>query len=300
MPELVPHDQSHVAAQLSSIDVDLARVIGPAVAGILIAHYMGWGRSFHRATRPPLLQASCRPLWQTPLQIPEPFVSAPAAPAAEIFRPRYTPVVRRILSDHALFTRFGRCSHRGEPPARHVAGTGCYLVPLGSGHRGASVLSKAHVGCATNALIGLMGGIRRCPRGDMVLVRSTWCGRRCLLATGMAWVAMLLQLFLRWVGRARVVPSTRWCFGHGPRGACVGGGRQLVWADRHFLVAAGLMAAGAASNPHLAVGRHGPEALWFARSDGGSPNGTRSGPVVVTTTYNRARDRLHPHDAPRS
>ena len=45
VPELVPRDQIPAAAQLSSINVNLARAIGPAIAGILIV-YIGVGGVF--------------------------------------------------------------------------------------------------------------------------------------------------------------------------------------------------------------------------------------------------------------
>lgn len=45
VPELVPRDRLPAAAQLSSINVNLARAIGPAIAGILI-EYIGVGAVF--------------------------------------------------------------------------------------------------------------------------------------------------------------------------------------------------------------------------------------------------------------
>jgi hypothetical protein len=45
VPELVPHDQIPAAAQLSSINVNHARAIGPAIAGVLIA-FIGLGSVF--------------------------------------------------------------------------------------------------------------------------------------------------------------------------------------------------------------------------------------------------------------
>jgi MFS family permease len=103
VPELVPHNQIPAAAQLSSINVNLARAIGPAIAGILIA-YIGVGAVFALDAATFLVYGLVVALWRpspdiTP-QIPERFVSALRAGGRYV---RYAPVVRRILLRAALF-----------------------------------------------------------------------------------------------------------------------------------------------------------------------------------------------------
>ena len=103
VPELVPRDQIPAAAQLSSINVNLARAIGPAIAGILIA-YIGVGAVFALDAATFLVYGLVVALWRpspdTTPQIPERFVSALRAGGRYV---RYAPVVRRILLRAALF-----------------------------------------------------------------------------------------------------------------------------------------------------------------------------------------------------
>src|SRR5208283_2747635 len=91
------------AAQLSSINVNLARVLGPALAGILIAA-IGIGALFALNAATFLFYGLVVTVWRpspdiTP-SIPEPFVSALRAGGRYV---RYSPVVRRILLRSALF-----------------------------------------------------------------------------------------------------------------------------------------------------------------------------------------------------
>ena len=118
VPELVPHDQIPAAAQLSSINVNLARAIGPAIAGILIA-YIGVGAVFALDAATFLVYGLVVALWRpspdTTPQIPERFVSALRAGGRYV---RYAPVVRRILLRAALFLVPASRALGAAPPRR--------------------------------------------------------------------------------------------------------------------------------------------------------------------------------------
>jgi MFS family permease len=103
VPELVARDQIPAAAQLSSISVNIARAVGPALAGILIAH-VGVGAVFALDAATFLFYGVVVALWRPPSdatpRIPEPFVSALRAGGRYV---RYSVVVRRILLRATVF-----------------------------------------------------------------------------------------------------------------------------------------------------------------------------------------------------
>jgi MFS family permease len=303
VPELVPRDQIPAAAQLSSININIARAIGPAIAGILIGH-VGVGAVFALDAATflfyGLVVAFWRPTPGTTPQIPERFVSALRAGGRYV---RYSPVVRRILFRAAVFLVPGSALWALLPlvASRRLglgpSGYGLLLAALGVGAiAGATVLSGARARLSTSALIALVGVVFGAALVAVVLVRSTVVVVIVLIPAGMAWVAMLatvntlLQLFLpRWVRARGLSVYQMVLFGAQGLGAVVWG----VAADAFgltltFLVAAGLMVIGTASIPiwplvdtsgmdRTAVVRPDPVVAFETDAD--------AGPVVVRTTY---------------
>ena len=255
VPELVPHGQIPAAAQLSSINVNLARAIGPAIAGLLIA-YIGVGAVFAIDAATFLVYGVVVALWRpgpdmTP-QIPERFVSALRAGGRYV---RYAPVVRRILLRAALFLVPASALWALLPlvASRRLGlgagGYGLLLGALGVGAiAGASVLSRVRARLSPNALIGLTGGVFAAALVAVVLVRSTVGVVIVLLPAGMAWVGMLatlntlLQLFLpRWVRARGLSVYQMVLFGAQGLGAVAWGAvADSFGLTLTFLVAAGL------------------------------------------------------------
>ena len=103
IPELVPRHQLSSAAALGGISVNLARAIGPAVAGFLIAR-VGVGAVFALNTAAFLLFAVVLIGWCRPAveggAAPEAFIPALRAGGRYV---RYSPAVRRILLHLGLF-----------------------------------------------------------------------------------------------------------------------------------------------------------------------------------------------------
>src|ERR1700694_1677356 len=97
VPDLVPRGQLQGASALASISINVARAIGPAIAGVVIAR-AGVGAVFALNTAMYLLfllvLLSWRPAASVTQRIPEHFVSALRAGGRYV---RYAPVVRRIL-----------------------------------------------------------------------------------------------------------------------------------------------------------------------------------------------------------
>lgn len=303
VPDLVPRDQIPAAAQLSSININLARMIGPAIAGFLIAS-IGVGGVFALDAATFFMYGLVVALWRpnpnTTRQIPERFLSALRAGGRYV---RYAPVVRRILFRAALFLVPASALWALLPlvASRRLdlgsSGYGLLLAALGVGAVvGASILTKVRARLSPNGLIGLTGAVFAAALVAVILTRSTVVVVMVLLPAGMAWVGMLatvntlLQLFLpRWVRARGLSVYQMVLFGAQGLGAVVWGliadSFGLTFA---FLVAAGLMAAGAASiRIWPFVDTSGMDRRPVARSD---PTldyeaDAHSGPLVVRTTY---------------
>ncbi|MCW2522269.1 MAG: transrane transporter [Frankiales bacterium] len=315
VPELVPREQIPAAAELSSINVNLSRAIGPAIAGFLIVG-VGVGGVFVIDAATFLFYGLVVALWrpnpETTPQLPERFGSALRAGGRYV---RYAPVVRRILLRAMLFLIPASALWALLPlvaSARLGLGAGGYgllLAALGIGAIvGASVLSRVRAVVSPNGLIAVTGALFAAALAAVILVRSTAVVLLILLPAGLAWVGMLatvntmLQLFLpRWV-RARGLSVYQMVFfGAQGLGALAWGlVADFLGLTVAFLVAAGMMAAAAASvrvwplvdtssmDRRVAV-RPDPDIQLEAPAD--------LGPVVVRTTYSvrpeRAAEFIH-------
>jgi MFS family permease len=309
VPELVPHEDVPAAVQLNSINVNIARAVGPAIAGILIAHF-GVGADFALNAGTFLVYAIVVVLWRpssnlTP-QLPERFLSALRAGGRYV---RYSPVVRRILLRAALFL-FPASALWGLLPlvaSRRLglgpSGYGLLLGALGVGAIvGALVLSRVRARLSSNGLVGLGGGVFCAALVVVALLHSTIGVVLVLLPTGMTWVWILatlntsLQLFLpAWV-RARGLSIYQMVlFGAQGLGALVWGVLANAFGlTTAFLVAAGLLGAGAvsmrlwplvetSSMDRSTVVRPDPVVAVETQLDGG--------PVMVRTTYSIPPER---------
>jgi len=308
VPELVPRDRLPAAAQLSSINVNLARAIGPAIAGILI-EYIGVGAVFVLDAATFLVYGIVVALWRPSLvatsQGPERFVSALRAGGRYV---RYAPVVRRILFRAALFLVPASALWALLPliASRRLGlgpgGYGLLLAALGGGAIvGATMLSRVRARLSPSALIQLVGAVFGAAL-VAILVRSTVVVVIVLVPAGMAWVGMLatvntlLQLFLpRWVRARGLSVYQMVLFGAQGLGAVAWGAVDDAFGLTFtFLVAAGLMVLGAASvRLWPFVDTSGMDRRIVVRPD---PDVTLetdedAGPVVVRTTYSIPTER---------
>jgi MFS family permease len=309
VPELVPRNQITAAAQLSSINVNLARAVGPAIAGILIAH-TGVGGVFALDAATFLVYGLVVALWRptrgTSPHIPERFISALRAGGRYV---RYAPIVRRILLRTGLFLVPASALWALLPlvASRQLrlgsSGYGLLLTALGIGAvTGAAVLSKVRARLSSNHLVQLVGAVFGLVLIATILIRSTVFVVIVLVPAGMAWVAMLatvnslLQLFLpSWVRARGLSVYQMVLFGAQGLGALLWG----VVADSFgltvaFLIAAGLTIASAASiRIWPLVDTSGMDRRSLVRPDPIVEITTEpdSGPIVVRTTYSIPSDR---------
>jgi MFS family permease len=308
VPDMVPRDQLPAAAGLSSISINLARAIGPAIAGVLVAQ-IGVAAVFALNTAALLLYAivvAAHPrLGGTP-ESSERFLPGLRAGGRYV---RNSPVERRILLRAGLFLVPGSCLWALLPlvaTTRLALGAGGYgvlLAALGVGAvGGAFFLPQVRARLSANAMVVAASLIYAAALAAVVLSRNVALTIVVLLPAGVAWIAFLanvnaaLQLFLpRWVRARGLAVYQMVLFGGQAAGAllwgAVAGAAGLVPA---FLISAVVMAGGAATirfwpfhqiaNMDRSLVRW-PEPQLVLGTD------RRDGLVLVRTTYTVAADK---------
>ena len=308
VPEMVPRAQVPAAAALSSININLARAIGPAIAGLLIAR-IGVAAVFGLNTAAFLLYAivvACHPqLGGTP-QAAERFLPGLRAGGRYV---RHAPVVRRILLRAALFLVPGSALWALLPliaTRRLGLGAGGYGVLLGAlgvgAVGGAFFLPQVRARLSANALVAVASLIYAAALVVVVLSRNLALTVLVLLPAGVAWIAFLsnvnaaLQLFLpRWVRARGLSVYQMVLFGAQAAGAVVwgvvAGAAGLVPA---FLISAAVMAAGAATIrfwPFHQIADMDRSLVRWPEPQLLIDTGRGNGLVLVRTTYTIAAER---------
>jgi MFS family permease len=310
IPDLVPRAQLHAASTLGSISVNVARAIGPAIAGVLIAR-VGVGAVFaiNAATflAYGVVVAFWHPKEETTTQLPERFVSALRAGGRYV---RYAPVVRRMLLRLGLFLIPASALWALLPLVAtqrlHMgpSGYGLLLGALGVGAvAGSFVLPWLRAHLSPNVLLATASLVYAAVLVGVVLIPNTYAAVVMLLPTGLAWIAVLstmnasMQLFLpHWVRARGLSVYLTVLFGSQAVGALLWG----VIAEPGgvvpaFLIAALVMLAGAATIRFLplidttgmdrsTVARAVPQLAFDAAAE--------HGPVVVKITYTIAPERV--------
>jgi MFS family permease len=304
IPELVPRSQLSAAAALGSVNVNLARAIGPALAGLVIAR-LGVGAVFALNTVTFVFLPLALLAWRQPVDpgaaSPERFVAALMAGGRYV---RYSPVTRRILLRLSLFVLPATAIWALLPlvASRRLGlaadGYGLLLGALGVGAvAGAFVLPRLSTRLSTNQLLASACVTYAVAMALLVVVPNPLIAFLALLPAGAAWIAVIassnaeIQLFLpTWVRARGLATYQMVLFGSQAVGALAWG---LV-AEHTGLVAAFLLAAlalliGAATIrlwPMIDVtglsrelSAHWEEPSLVTQRD---PD---EGPIVVTTAY---------------
>jgi MFS family permease len=313
LPDLIPRPELPSASALGSININLGRAVGPAIAGVLIAQ-TGVGAVFALNTATFLVFGLVVAAWRPPAgatpQFPERFVSALRAGGRYV---RYAPVVRRMLVRSVLFLMPASALWALLPLVASqrlglgANGYGLLLGALGVGAiAGAFTLPRLRTKLSSNALLLAASLIYTAALVALVLVPNAAVILVLLIPTGVAWIAVLsnmnaaMQLFLpAWVRARGLSVYQMVLFGALAGGAVIWGIiAGLVGLVATFLLAAAVMAAGAATirrwplfdsrgmDRNLAV--YWPEPHLVFEPD------PRAGPVLVTTTYTIAPENEQP------
>ncbi|HXN91182.1 MAG TPA: MFS transporter [Candidatus Sulfotelmatobacter sp.] len=310
VPQLVPRQQLRSAAALGSISINLARVIGPAVAGIVIAR-LGVTAVFGLNALTFLFFAVVVAAWRPPAgsvpELPERFISAMRAGGRYVLN---APVVQRILLRSALFLVPASALWALLPLVATqqlglgAAGYGVLLGGLGGGAiAGALVLPRFRARLSFNVLVAGASAVYAVALVLIVIVPNTVIAVLVLLPAGAAWIAVLsdvnaeLQLFLpAWVRGRGLSVYQMVLFGAQAVGAVAWGAiAEPLGVRIAFFVAAAAMLGGLATirfKPFIETAgmERRAQAYWPEPSlvFEASPE---SGPVVVKSVYTVAASK---------
>jgi MFS family permease len=216
IPELVPRNQLAAASALGAISVNLARAIGPAIAGLLIGSVgVGWVFALNTVTFLGLIAVLL--IWRRPIdtaaQAPERFVSALRAGGRYL---KYSPVTRRILFRLGLFVAPATAIWALLPLVAHqllglgAEGYGVLLGAVGVGAiAGAFALPRFSQRLSLNQLLVVASVAYGLAMAVLVTVHNPIAACVVLVPAGAAWVLVIanlnatLQVFLPGWVRAR-------------------------------------------------------------------------------------------------
>ena len=304
IPDLVPRDLLRSASGLGSISVNVARSIGPALAGILIAR-TGVPLVFALNTLTFLIFALTlirwRPSTSRAVEVPERFTSALRAGGRYV---RHSPIVQRLLLRALLFLVPGSALWALLPLIAtqrlglQSNGYGVLLAALGVGAvAGGLVLPWVRSRMSPNQFLLVAGLVYGLALLVVALVRNEAVVLAALVPAGLAWVTVLsnvnaeIQLFLPGWVRARGLAVYQVVFAGGQALGALAWG---VLADAANLViahiAAGiLMIVGALTVrvwplPDLRAVERDPATHWPDLDLAHEPDPS-VGPVLVIVTY---------------
>jgi MFS family permease len=219
LPELVPRTQLRAASGLDLVNVNVSRAIGPALAGLVIAHLGGVPVVFALNGISVVFLAIALLAWRRPRAGPgkgrERFVPALRAGGRYVW---HDPVVRRILFRTITFIAPAVALWALLPviAIRRLGlgadGYGTLFGALGAGAIvGALVLRRVRTRLSTNGIVGAAGILYAAALAAIVLTPSFAAALTILVFAGLSWMAATstlqadLQLVLPiWV-RARGV-----------------------------------------------------------------------------------------------
>jgi MFS family permease len=216
LPELVPRAQLRAASRLDLVSVNVSRAVGPALAGLIIAHLGGVPMVFALNAISVVFLAIALLRWRR---------REPGLPSRERFVPalraggRYVwhePVVRRILLRAIMFVAPAVALWALLPliANQHLRlgadGYGALFGALGAGAiLGALVLGRVKNSLSTNGILAAGGVLYAAALAVVIVVPSFPAALAILALSGLAWMAVTstlqaeLQLLLpTWV-RAR-------------------------------------------------------------------------------------------------
>jgi MFS family permease len=303
-PELTTEAQAQAGATLGSVSLNLARVIGPAVAGLLVA-WLGVPFVFalNAATYVffGLVVAAWRPKVRPAPELPEHFMSALRAGVRYLLNAR---VPKRMLLRIAVFVLPASVLWALLPLVATqrfqlgAAGYGILLGAVGAGAiLGAVLLSRLEHRLSDSALIVASGVIFALALGLLAVLPTAVGAFLVLVPAGAGWIIILsivnsrLEMILpTWIRARGLSMYQMLLFGAQAVGAVLWGAiGDTIGVMPAFLIASGLLLIGIGSFrwwPFLDLSRIDPHtgAIWPDPELAITPD-PESGPVVVENVY---------------
>ena len=310
IPELVPRSQLGAATRLEMVGVNVARAVGPALAGVIIASF-GVPVVFALTALSVIFLAVALLRWHPPAAGSEArrerFVPALRAGGRYAW---HEPVVRRILLRVVLFIPAGVVLWALLPLIASqrlglgAAGYGALFGALGAGAiLAALVLGRVRDRLSTSGLLTASGVLFAAALALIVLIPNFWAALAVLVFAGLAWTAVIstlnaeLQLFLPvWV-RARGLAIYLVTFtGSMTVGALLWGlVAEVVGLQVTFLAAAVVMLGGVVAGVFLRLPETGhldrELAVYWPEARLAFEPELDTGPVLVTVEYTVASER---------
>jgi len=304
IPDLVPRTELASASALGAISVNLARALGPALAGVLVAR-LGVAAVFALNTLTFAVFAFALLAWRSGDDggdaEPERFGAALRAGGRYV---RHSPVVRRILLRALLFVAPATALWALLPLVASdrlglgAGGYGLMLAALGVGAvGGAVVLPRLRARLSTGRLLLAASVGYAAVLAVLALVRVPWLALVALVPAGVAWLAVLasinaaMQLFLPGWVRARGLSIYQIvAFGGQAVSALLWGLLAQRWGvPAALLTAAVALVAGAATVmrwPLIDAARLNREpAVYWPEPHLTTDVDPREGPVLVQVAY---------------
>lgn len=195
--DVVPARLIPDAASLSSISVNVARAVGPAAAGLLIAQ-LGVTAVFIANAASFVLYLVALLAWRTyvaPLSRPEPFLDATRAGLryvlhARVIRSLYVRLVLFLLPANALWALLPVLAQKTF--GLGAAGYGLLLAALGGGSIAGALLlrvARSRLGVNGVLLASMSGfGVALCA---LLLTNSLWVVGFAMVGAGMGWIGVI-------------------------------------------------------------------------------------------------------------
>ncbi|MBD0292075.1 MAG: MFS transporter [Jiangellaceae bacterium] len=309
IPELVPRTELRATARLDAVSVNVARAVGPVLAGVIITR-LGVPTVFALTAVSVVFLAIALLFWrrqQALSQTRERFLPALRAGGRYVW---HEPVVRRILVRAFLFVAPAMALWALLPVIanQHLGleadGYGALFGAMGAGAvLGALVLGPVRIRLGTNGMLAAAGIVYALSLALIVLTASPVAALASLLFAGLAWTSVLstlvgeLQLFLPGWVRARSLAVLVIVFtGSMTVGSLVSGPvAELVGPRATLVIAAIVMVVGVVAGIFLRVPETGhldPEpAIYWPEARLAFEPEPDTGPVVITVEYTVAPER---------
>jgi predicted MFS family arabinose efflux permease len=311
IPDIVPRHDVRAAAALGAVSMNLARAVGPALAGFLITQFpVGVVFAVNAASYAVMAAVLLRwgPRGRVSGDVPERFVPALRAGARYV---RHSPVVRRQLLRSALFVLPGTALWALLPlvASRRLGlgsgGYGLLLAALGIGAvAGAVMLPKVVARVSSGLMVLVASVVYAAAQVGVVLADDLALVVALLLPAGAAWLAVLsslgaaTQVFLPGWVRARGLSMQQIVFMGGQAVGALGWGLVAEYTGlvTAFVAASVLMALGAATITvlplHDTTGLDRTTAVYWPEPQLVTEPDPDEGPVLITLTFTVPADNV--------